>query len=85
MGSIVNVSCELEFNDDFKNYPKYNHFNFVMTASYVFNKNGILPFDGPLGSQPAQIMEILETIMALDSERENDARLKAERDSKKRG
>lgn len=85
MGSTMHRSCGLEFSKEYKDYPDYSHFNFVMTASYVFNKTGALPFEGAVGSQPAQVMEIMDTVAALDSEREDDVRRTAEKENKKRG
>lgn len=83
MGNLQQVSCSLEFSKDFKEYPEYEHFNFVMMASHVYNKSGTLPFPGSLSEQPAQMMEILETLFELDAEREEDAMRKAEADRKK--
>lgn len=83
MGKLKNISCGIEFNLDYKAYPEYNHFNFVMTAAHAFNTGGVLPFSGALFEQPAQIMEILELIEMLDSERERDLMQKAEQDRKK--
>lgn len=78
MGVTKQLSCGLEFTKDFKEYPEYNHFNFVMMSSHLYNKAGTLPFPGSLSQQPAQMMEILETVFELDSERESDLRAKAE-------
>lgn len=80
MGNLQQTSCGMEFSKDFKEYPDYEHFNFVMMASHVYNKAGTLPFPGSLSEQPAQMMEILETLFELDAEREADARRKAEKD-----
>lgn len=73
MGQIKNISCSLEFSKEYPEYPEYEHFNFVMMASHVFNKSGILPFPGSLSEQPAQVMDILELLFELDAEREDDA------------
>jgi hypothetical protein len=75
----------MEFTKEFKDYPEYNHFNFVMMSNHVYNNAGVLPFPGSLSEQPAQIMEIFETLFALEAEREEDARRKAEKDRKKNG
>lgn len=80
MGVVTQISCGMEFTKDFKDYPEYNHFNFVIMASHVYNKSGTLAFPGSLSEQPAQMVEILETIFELDSEREEDARIKAKKD-----
>ena len=80
MGTTTQISCNLEFTKDFKEYPEYGHFNFIMMASHTFNKSGIPPFSGSLSEQPAQIMDILEILFELDSEREEDARRKAIKD-----
>lgn len=85
LGGAVQISSGLEFTKEFKEYPEYNHFNFVMMASHVFNKAGTLPFQGSLSDQPAQFMEILEVLFELDAEREEDLRRKAEQDNKKNG
>ena len=85
MGVTVQQSCGLEFTKDFKDYDDYPHFNFVMTCAYAHIKSGALPYAGGVAGQPAQIMEIIELINQLDSEREQDARLKAQKEAKKRG
>lgn len=85
MNGMTQISCDIEFSKEFKEYPEYQHFNFVMMASHVFNKSGTLPFPGSLSEQPAQIMEILETIFQLDSEREADAHRKAQKEKEKNG
>jgi hypothetical protein len=81
MGNTSQISCNLEFNKDYKDYPSYGHFNFVMMASHVYNKSGTLPFPGSLSDQPAQMVEILETIFELDAEREQDARRKSQQEN----
>lgn len=81
MGNTSQISCNLEFNKDYKDYPPYGHFNFVMMASHVYNKSGTLPFPGSLSDQPAQMVEILETIFELDAEREQDARRKSQQEN----
>ena len=83
LGNTVNISCSIEFNKDFKDYPDYEHFNFIMFANHVFTKSGTLPFPGSLSEQPSQIMEIFETLFELDMEREEDARRKAVKDRSK--
>jgi hypothetical protein len=80
MGGTTQTSCGIEFSKEFKEYPEYPHFNFAMMSSLVFNKSGTLPFAGGLADQPAQIMDILEVIFELDSEREADLQRKAEKD-----
>jgi len=78
MGNLKNLSCGIEFSKEYTDYPEYQHFNFVMMASHVYNKSGTLPFPGSLAEQPSQMMEILETLFELDGEREADARRKSE-------
>lgn len=78
MGTTKHISCGLEFTKDFKEYPEYPHFNFAIMSSHLYDKAGTLPFPGSLSEQPAQMMEILETLFELDSEREADLRAKAE-------
>lgn len=70
MGSKMERSCGLQFDNTFNEYPQYDHFNFVMSLAYTYNKNGTLPFSGGTAEQPSQIMEILELISFLDDERE---------------
>lgn len=82
MGDLQQVSCNMQFDKDYKEYPDYEHFNFVMMASHVYNKAGTLPFPGSLSEQPAQIMDILEVLFELDAEREADARRKVEKEKK---
>lgn len=85
MGVTRERSAGIEFSREFKEYPPYGHFNFVMTCGYTHIKSGNLAFPGGIADQPAQIMEIIELINILESERETDARRKAEKESKKRG
>lgn len=84
MSGNKQISCGIEFIKEFKEYPDYNHFNFVMMASHVYNKSGVLPFPGSLSEQPAQMMEILETIFELDTEREQDLADKAQKERDKK-
>ena len=84
MGNLHNISCGIEFSVDFKEYPEYEHFNFVSVAYHVYNKSGNLPFPGSLSEQPSQMMEILDVMFELDMEREEDARAKAERERNKK-
>lgn len=83
MSDSKQQSCDIEFTKEFKEYPEYDHFNFVMMSSNVFNKSGTLPFSGSLSEQPAQMMDILEILFQLDTEREQDAQRKTEKDNKK--
>lgn len=85
MTGTKQISCDMEFTREFKEYPEYAHFNFVMFAYYAFETSGVLPFPGSLSEQPAQIMEIFETILALDTERQNDAQQKAKAEQDKNG
>lgn len=85
MSGNVQQSCNIEFTKEFKEYPEYEHFNFVMMASHVFSKAGTLPFPGSLSDQPAQIMDILDTIFELDNEQEQDSQRKAKKDREKNG
>jgi len=85
MSGQVQTSGGLEFTKEFKEYPEYNHFNFVMMASLAFNKSGALPFPGSLSEQPAQTIDILETLFELDTEREEDAQRKAKKEREKNG
>lgn len=85
MGSSTFKSCGMMFTKEYKEFPDYNHYNFVMTVAYVFNKTGALPFQGNVAEQPAQIMEIIETINCLDMEREEDARRQAKRKKNQNG
>ena len=82
MGALAQSSCGMQFDKDYKEYPEYNHFNFVMMASHVYNKSGTLPFPGSLSEQPAQMMEVLEVLFELDAEREADAQRKAEKEQR---
>lgn len=85
LGNTTQISCGLEFDKEFKEYPNYEHFNFVMMASHVFNKAGTLPFPGALSDQPAQFMDILELLFELDAEREDELRRKAEKEKDRNG
>lgn len=84
LGVTTNISCEMEFTKDFKEYPEYEHFNFIMVANHVYTKSGNLPFPGSLTEQPSQMMEILDVVFGLDAEREEDARRKADQERKKK-
>lgn len=84
MGGTTQISCGLEFSREFKDYPEYLHFNFVMMSHYIFTKSGNLPFNGCLADQPAQTVEILELLFELDSEREAELRQKAEKEKTKK-
>jgi len=83
MSGTVQQSCNLAFTKEFKEYPEYDHFNFAMMAGNIFNKAGALPFPGSLSEQPAQMVDILETLFELDTEREQDAQRKAQKDREK--
>lgn len=85
IGDQFNISCDMKFTKPYEEYPEYGHFNFVMNAYHCFSQSGVLPFDGPLSKQPAQIMEIFDTLLQLNNEREEDARRKAEAERKKNG
>lgn len=85
LGDLKQISCNIEFNIDFKEYPDYAHFNFVMMAWYSYDKGGLLPFSGSLSEQPAQIMEIFELIMELQTEREAVQREQEKKEQEKRG
>ena len=80
VGTTMSVSCGIEFSVEYKDVPRYEHFNFIIMAKHLFNKSGQLPFSGSLDNQPAQIMEILELLFELDSEREEQARQKQKRE-----
>lgn len=80
LGNVSQISCGLEFSKDFKEYPDFEHFNFSMLAAHVFEKSGTLTFPGSVSEQPAQFMEIIETIMELNAEREQDAYQKAKQE-----
>lgn len=45
----------------------YTQFAYVYTL-FKYNKNGTLPFPGSLSDQPAQIMEIFNTLESLEVE-----------------
>lgn len=83
LGTTLNISCDIEFTKEFKEYPEYDHFNFIMVGHNAYTKSGIPPFPGSLSEQPAQFMEILELLYQLDMEREQDAMRKSQQEKNK--
>lgn len=80
MGDFKNRTCGLEYAKEFTEYPEYPYFTFYAIAFSQFKKTGALPFPGSLSEQPAQSMEIIETLMELDSEHQVEMEQRAKKD-----
>jgi hypothetical protein len=72
LGSTMIHSAGIEITGDRSLIPDYNHFGFIITVFYSYQRSGQLPFSGGSAEQPAQIMEIFELLSELDAEREVD-------------
>ena len=75
-------SLDLLFQGSLQEY-EYSQFNYVMTI-YNQYKIGMLPFEGPLADQPAQIIDIMSVISQLQFEAEKRQRDEYERQQKRR-
>lgn len=61
------TSLNIVFKDPIENYT-YSQFGYVYTLYKRFVDGGILPFPGSLADQPAQIMEIFNTLESVELE-----------------
>lgn len=64
------ISLDLHFkgNIDRWEYPIFNH---IITLFDQYDRNGVLPYPGAHGEQPAKIIELFQIFEQLKIEREN--------------
>lgn len=75
--------CGIRFSKPFEDIV-YDNFD---TAIIVLDnyKKGILPFQGGILDQPAQIVEILSVMLYMDQQREYEQAIKSMKKGRKRG
>ena len=62
----------------------YPQFGYVYTLYKKYSDTGVLPFKGPLADQPAQIVEIFNTLDGIETEFKEKARKEAEAQAKRK-
>jgi len=62
---------------------EYLPFGYVYSLYRKYSDHGVLPFEGPLANQPAQIMEVFNTLDGIESEYQEKARREAEAKAKR--
>ena len=84
MGESAGIeSCGLRIKAELKDF-EYPYFDFIVTIFNRYDTNGTLPYPGALVDQPAKIIEIFNILEVLKAEQEEKARIKAEREAKKK-
>lgn len=68
------VSLGLRFTRPLSDY-KFSQFSYAMLLHENYER-GLLPFEGPVSEQPAQVMDVLRTIQSLRFEQEQNFRKK---------
>lgn len=76
-------SLNLQFEAPLENF-KYTTLGYALTLYYQFKDHGTMPFIGTLSDQPAQIIEIFNTLASLERESEESMRKEAEREAKRK-
>lgn len=62
---------------------KYDNFNYVVTLHNVFEKSGVLPFEGAFSQQPAKIVEIFNVLDQLSFEKREQIQKENQKEAKK--
>lgn len=70
----------LLFTKHFRNFPCENY-DYYLSLYSAYNNHGVLPFAGGWGDQPAFIVDVLDTLKALNGE----AQLKAQKKQGNKG
>lgn len=82
--SVTEVrSLNIKFTRPIEEF-KYSQFGYVLTLYRAYKEHGTLPFPGSISEQPAQFIEILNTIEAVELEfREKELEQQKNKDKRK--
>ncbi len=83
-GSNKIQSLNVVFKDQIENYM-YPEFGYVYTLFKQYSENGVLPFTGPLADQPAQIIQVFNTLDGMELEQKEKAQKEANKKGKRNG
>ena len=76
------TSLNIKFGRPIEEF-EYTKLGYVLTLYRAYSKTGVLPFSGNLADQPAQIIEIFNTLESLDLEVQQRHNAEMDRKSKK--
>lgn len=79
VSTIISLNLKFTSLQEFE----YSHFGYVFNLYRQFEKSGVLPFSGCMADQPAQIIEIFNTIESLELERRQQEMDEQERRAKR--
>lgn len=80
-GTVVRI-LNLEFSGSLEQFD-YPNFDYVMTLFSAYDRQGILPFQGSLAEQPAQIIDIFSILTQIQFETQVRSRKEYEAEMKK--
>jgi hypothetical protein len=75
-------SLNVVFKNPIENY-NYPQFGYVYTLFKKYSEQGVLPFQGSMADQPAQVIEIFNTLDGIESELKEKAHKEAQTKAKR--
>ena len=73
------ISLDVHFKCDLSRFD-VDYFNYAMVSFDVYDRHGVLPYNGSLSDQPNKIIEIFNVLGSLKNEREKKQQEDMERE-----